>query len=142
MGKSKSIAAFNNPDDALEVFREKLLPFVIDVRGKHIDVDLGDYAHICLDHPEMRPRVLWIEETLKNPEEIRKHPDASKSFREIYLNRIYKNESDVESAWHIVVVDARPFSKLWTSFIPANLDYINTIQKQGKLIWSNKMNAK
>jgi len=70
MGKSKSIAAFNNPDEALEIFRE------------------------------------------------------------IYLNRIYKNESDVESVWHIVVVDARPFSKLWTSFIPATLDYINTIQSR------------
>jgi len=62
MAKSKSIAAFNNPDDALEVFREKLLPFVIAVRGKHIDVDLGDYAHICLDYIntiQTRGKLIW-----------------------------------------------------------------------------------
>jgi hypothetical protein len=141
MVKSKSIVALNNPDDALEIFREKLLPFVLDVRNKRIEVDLGDYAHIFLDHFEMRHRVLWIEETLKNPEEIRKHPDPSKSFREIYLNRIYKNEGDAEGTWQIVVVDARPFPKLWTSFIPANLDYVNNDSKPRQTVWSHQTNA-
>jgi hypothetical protein len=70
MAKLKSIVALNGADDALEIFRQKLLPFVLDVRNKRIDVDLGDYAHVILDHPEMQSRVGWIEETLKNPEEI------------------------------------------------------------------------
>ncbi|MDZ7361316.1 MAG: hypothetical protein ONB46_11400 [candidate division KSB1 bacterium] len=74
MDKPKSIVMLNDPKDALEIFRQKLLPFVLDVRNKRIDVDLGDYAHIILDHPEMQERVVWIEETLKNPEEIWKNP--------------------------------------------------------------------
>ncbi len=139
MSKSKSIVSLNDPKDSLEVFRQKLLPFMLDVRNKRIDADLGDYAHIILDHPEMQQRVGWIEETLKNPEEIRQHPDKSKSFREIYLNRICASENDTEGTWHLVVVDARPFSKLWTSFLPTAPDYVAMIQKRGKLVWKNPM---
>jgi hypothetical protein len=137
MEKSKSVVALNDPKDALEIFRQKLLPFIVAVRNKRIDIDLGDYAHIILDHPEMQQRVAWIEETLKNPEEIRQHPDKSKLFREIYLNRIYLSDSDAIGMWDLVFIDARPFAKLWASFIPTAPDYVTMIQKRGKLVWKN-----
>jgi hypothetical protein len=39
MAKPKSIVVLNEPKDALEIFRKKLLPFILDVRNKRSDVD-------------------------------------------------------------------------------------------------------
>ncbi len=139
MSNPKSIAALNELPEALTLFRQKLMPFVIDARGKRVEADLGDYAHIILDHPEMQSRVGWLEATLKNPLEIRQHPDRNKSFRELYINQIYTSEEEPFGEWHLVVIDARPFCKLWTSFIPQDESYVRQIQKRGKLLWTRHL---
>lgn len=139
MMSPESIVALNDPQEALTLFRQKLMPFVLDARYKRVEVDLGDYAHIVLDHPEMQVRVGWLEATLKNPLEIRQHPDRNKPFREIYINQICVSEEEPFGEWHLVVVDARPFCKLWTSFIPQDESYVRQIQTRGKLLWTRHL---
>lgn len=75
MGKRKSIVPLNEARDSFNLFQDQLVPTITDVRGETVEVDLGDYLHGILDHPEMPERVNWIVETLRNPAEIRRHWD-------------------------------------------------------------------
>lgn len=48
----KSVVALNEPEQALEIFKQELMPAIKDVRGELVACDLGDYVHIVLNHAE------------------------------------------------------------------------------------------
>jgi hypothetical protein len=54
--KTKSVILLNDPQDALDIFKQELLPATQDVRGELVEADLGDFTHIALGHPEMPSR--------------------------------------------------------------------------------------
>jgi len=130
----KSVVALNEPDEALEIFKQELMPAVKDVRGELVACDLGDYVHIVLNHAEMAIRVRWIVETLRNPEQIRRHRIFPN--REVYINTVFESEDDEEGTMHIVVIQREVGRlKLWTSFIPRNPErYLNQLER-GELLW-------
>lgn len=131
----KGIVPLNDSSDALNVFKAELMPFTQDARGETVLCDLGDYAHIVLDHAEMPSRVRWIKQTLTSPEEIRRHrifPD-----REVYINTLYEDERDDDGEMHVVVVTRRLVHlKLWTSFVPSNPERYREQVERGGLLWT------
>ncbi len=132
----RSIISLNDPQVSFELFKEKLVPSIADARGEKVNVDLGDYLHGILDHPEMPNRINWIVETLQSPEEIRRHWDRRLPYREVYVKTIYQSEEDFEGEMHIVVVDRR-WGKLrfWTTFIPKDPQKYSRLVRKGKLLW-------
>ncbi|MBC8263258.1 MAG: hypothetical protein H8E47_03935 [Anaerolineales bacterium] len=135
----KNIVPLNDPRGSFDLFEEKLVPTVVDARGGRVEVDLGDYLHGVLDHPEMPSRINWIVETLQNPAEIRRHWDKRLPFREVYVNTIYQSEEDLEGEMHIVVVD-RKWGRLrfWTTFVPKDRERYSKLVRRGKLLWKAK----
>lgn len=82
----------------------------------------------------MSVRVRWISETLRNPEQIRRHRIFPN--REVYINTVFESADDERGTTHIVVVQ-REFGqlKLWTSFIPRNPErYLEQLER-GELLW-------
>jgi len=137
--KRKSIVPLNDPDDSFRLFGEKLVPSIVDVRGEEIAVDFGDYVHGVLDHPEMPSRVNWIVETLRNPEEIRRHWDKRLRHREIYVNTIYQDREDRVGEMHLVIVQRTLAGlRFWTTFIPQNREKYTRLVKKGELLWKPK----
>ena len=131
--KSRSHVSLNDPNDAFVIFRDELTPSVTDVRGESVEIDLGDYAHLWA-HAEMSSRIRWIAETLRNPEEIRQHPDRRKRNREIYLNTVFTDGNDQIGEPHLVVVNRGLGIRFWTSFVPDRSQYVERMRK-GKLLW-------
>ncbi len=113
-----------------------MVPSVIDARGEEVEIDLGDYLHGILDHPEMPSRVNWIAETLQNPEEIRRHWERHLRHREIYINTIYQSEEDIKGEMHIIIVD-RALGRLrfWTTFVPKDPERYSKLVREGELLW-------
>lgn len=135
----KSTVPLNDPRGSFDLFNEKLVPAIVDARGEKVEVDLGDYLHGVLDHPEMPSRINWIVETLQNPEEIRCHWDKRLPYREVYVNIIYQSEEDIEGEMHIVVVDRRwGRLRFWTTFVPRDRDRYSELVRKGKLLWKTK----
>lgn len=135
----KTIVPLNDPRDSFELFREKLVPVIVDARGEKVEIDLGDYLHGVLDHPEMPSRINWIVETLQNPEEIRRHWDKRLPHREVYVNTIYQSEEDTEGELHIVVIDRRwGRLRFWTTFVPKDRERYYRLVRKGKLLWKAK----
>jgi len=130
--KSLSIVLYNESDEAFEIFRKELIPYIIDVRGEKVKLDAGDYVHF-MEHEYMLSRIRWIPETLRNPEEIRRDFHKYLPFREIYVNTVYCHEKDCPGSSHLIVVDRRQELKLWTSFIVRG-DYLKRV-KEGELLW-------
>lgn len=134
--KKKSYVPLNDPAEAFLIFRDELTPELTEVRGGKVYIDLGDYAHLWA-HAEMSSRIRWIAETLKNPEEIRRHPNKSKPFREIYINTIFTHPADAVGEPHLVVIDRGLQLRFWTSFVPEEESYVVRMRK-GKLLWKPK----
>ncbi|MGD9100766.1 MAG: hypothetical protein PVF45_09830, partial [Anaerolineae bacterium] len=103
MDKQKSVVLLNEDRDSFNLFQDQLTPTITDVRGEIVQVDLGDYLHGILDHPEMPERVNWIVETLCNPVEIRRHWDRRLQHREVYVNIVYASQDDPEGELHLVI---------------------------------------
>lgn len=136
MGTRKSIVPLNETRDSFNLFQDQLVPTIIDVRGETVEVDLGDYLHGILDHPEMPERVNWIIETLRNPAEIRRHWDRRLRHREIYVNTIYASEDDLDGELHLVIVERRPGGlRLWTTFVPWDQGKYERLVRRGELLW-------
>jgi hypothetical protein len=135
----KSTVPLNDPRGSFDLFNEQLVPAIVDTRGEKVEVDLGDYLHGVLDHPEMPSRINWIVETLQNPEEIRLHWDKRLPYREVYVNTIYQSEEGIDGEMHIVIVDRR-WSRLrfWTTFVPRDRDRYSELVRKGKLLWKTK----
>jgi hypothetical protein len=133
MPKQRSIVPLNSGDDAFRLFSELLTPSVTDVRGETVFVDIGDYVHLMQEEQRLE-RVSWILETLTNPEEIRKGHRKETPFREVYINRVYRDEHDMEGEVFVVGVN-RGFLGLdfRTAFLPRP-SYLAQISK-GQLIW-------
>jgi hypothetical protein len=131
--KQRSQVPLNDPSDAFVIFRDELTPSIIDVRGEQVSIDLEDFAHLWA-HVEMLSRIRWIGETLRNPEEIRQHPNKNKRYREIYLNTVFTDENDQTGEPHLVVVHRGLKLKFWTSFVPDRPGYVEQMRK-GKLLW-------
>ena len=132
--KTKSVVPLNNPNDALDIFKQELMPAVTDVRGEVVESDLGDFSHIALRHQEIPERMSWIRETLQNPEEIWRHWQMPA--REVYVNTIFESDDDDEGTLHIVVIERRLLTlKLWTSFVPKFPDTYRERVERGDLLW-------
>ena len=136
MSKRKSIVPLNEARDSFNLFQDQLVPTITDVRGETIEVDLGDYLHGILDHPEMPERVNWIVETLLNPAEIRRHWDRRLRHREVYVNTIYAGEDDPDGEFHLVIVE-RWLGRLrfWTTFVPLDREKYERLIRKGDLLW-------
>lgn len=110
------------------------MPAVTDVRGEEVAFDLGSYAHFT--RREGRERyVVWIRETLENPDEIRRDFDRRHPERELYIKRLRSDEVADEETF-IVVVTRRVGLHFWTAF-PAEAWYVSKVER-GKLLWSAK----
>jgi hypothetical protein len=135
----RSDAPLNDPRGSFDLFKERLVPAIVDARGEQVEVDLGDYLHGVLDHPEMPSRINWIAETLQNPEEIRRHWDKRHPYREVYVNTIYQSEEDTEGEMHLVVIDRRwGRLRFWTTFVPKDPERYSKLVSRGKLLWKAK----
>ena len=135
----RSNMSLNDPQGSFDLFKEKLVPAIVDARGEKVEVDLGDYLHGVLDHPEMPSRINWIIETLQNPEEIRRHWDKRLPHREVYVNTIYQSEEDFEGEMHIVIIDRRwGRLRFWTTFVPKDPQRYSKLVRKGKLLWKAK----
>jgi hypothetical protein len=136
MSKRKSIVPLNEARDSFNLFQDQLVPTITDVRGETVEVDLGDYLHGILDHPEMPERVNWIVETLLNPAEIRRHWDRRLRHREVYVNTIYAGEDDPDGELHLVIVE-RGLGRLrfWTTFVPLDREKYERLIRKGDLLW-------
>ena len=138
MGKRKSVVPLNDPRDSFNLFNERLVPYVTDIRGEKVEIDLGDYLHGILDHPEMNTRVNWIIETLQNPEEIRRHWDRRFPHREIYVNTIYQDDEDPFGEMHLIIVERRAgYLRFWTTFVPREPEQYARKLEKGKLLWKS-----
>lgn len=136
MGKRKSIVPLNEARDSFNLFQDQLIPTITDVRGETVEVDLGDYLHGILDHPEMPERVSWIAETLLNPAEIRRHWDRRLRYREVYVNTVYTGEDDPDGELHLVIVEQRPGRlRFWTTFVPLDRQKYERLIRKGDLLW-------
>jgi hypothetical protein len=136
MDKRKSVVPLNEERDSFNLFQEQLTPTITDVRGEMVRVDLGDYLHGILDHPEMPERVNWIVETLRNPAEIRRHWDRRLRQREVYVNTIYASQDDLEGELHLVVVERRLGQlRFWTTFVPLDQERYEGLVRKGELLW-------
>lgn len=136
MGKQKSIVPLNQAQDSFNLFKDQLVPTITDVRDEMVEVDLGDYLHGILDHPEMPERVNWIVETLRNPEEIRRHWDRRLRQREVYVNMVYTSKDDLDGELHLVIVERRYRQlRFWTTFVPWDRDKYERLVRKGKLLW-------
>ncbi len=136
MVKTKSIVALNNPRDSFNLFNDKLVPGITDARGEEVEIDLGDYLHGVLDHPEIPSRVNWIVETLQNPEEIRRHWDKRLRHREIYVNTIYQSGEDTVGELHLIVVERRLGRlRFWTTFTPKDTVRYHKLIGKCELLW-------
>jgi hypothetical protein len=132
MSAQKKVVPLNEPDEEATIFNTELQS-VQDVRGETIVCDVGTRAHIVLRHSEMRQGVRWIAETLKNPMEIRRHPELP--WREVYLNVLHTSEGDEEGRMVLVIVDTRSRPKrLWNAFTTDDEEYFETMQ-EGDLLW-------
>ncbi len=139
MGKRKSIVPLNEARDSFNLFQDQLVPTITDVRGETVEVDLGDYLHGILDHPEMPERVNWIIETLRNPAEIRRHWDRRLRYREVYMNTIYVSEDDPDGELHLIIVERRPGRlHFWTTFVPWDREKYERLVRRGELLWKPK----
>lgn len=135
MPKRKSIVPLTEPSEARQIFDAELGTGVTDVRGEPVRCDIGDFAHITLDHEEMPRRMRWIRETLTNPEAIYRHYSGKlQRYSEIYVNAIFESAEDEEGTPHVVMVDRQiGFLRLRTSFVPRG-DYLESIE-EGDLLW-------
>ncbi len=135
MPKPKSVVPLGEPSEARHVFDAELTGGVTDVRGETVRCDIGDFAHITLDHAEMPRRMRWIRETLTNPEAIYRHYSHKlQRYSEIYVNTIFESAEDEEGTPHVVLVDRHvDFLRLRTSFVP-RWDYLESIA-EGDLLW-------
>jgi hypothetical protein len=129
----------NEDRDSFNLFQDQLTPTTTDVRGETVQVDLGDYLHGILDHPEMPVRINWIVETLRNPAEIRRHWDRRLQHREVYVNTIYAGQDDPEGELHLVIVE-RQWGQLrfWTTFVPLDQERYDGLLRKGELLWKPK----
>lgn len=135
MSKQRKIVPLNEPDEEATIFNTELLS-VQDVRGETITCDAGTRAHIVLRHAEMRQRVRWIVETLKNPLEICCHPEMS--WREVYLNVLHASAEDAEGRMVLVIVDTRTRPRrVWNAFTTDDKVYFAAMQ-EGDLLWKPK----
>ncbi len=136
MDKQKSVVPLNEARDSFNLFQDQLVPTITDARGEAVTVDLGDYLHGVLDHPEMPERLNWIVETLCNPAEIRRHWDRRLGHREVYVNTIYASEDDLEGELHLVIVE-RWLGQLrfWTTFVPWDQERYERLVRKGELLW-------
>ena len=131
MPKRPGIVALNPASEAFARYCE-LMPAVTDVRGEEVAFDLGGYAHFT--RREGRERyVVWVRETLENPDEIRRDFDRRHPERELYVRRLRSDEAADEETF-IVVVTRRVGLHFWTAF-PAEAWYVSKVE-QGKLLWS------
>ncbi len=136
MSEQKKIVPLNELDEEATIFGTELQS-IQDARGETIVCDAGTRAHIVVRHSEMRQRVRWISETLRNPLEIRRHPEIS--WREVYLNVLHASEEDEEGRMMLVIVDTRSRPKrLWNAFTTDDEDYFATMQ-EGDLLWQPKL---
>jgi hypothetical protein len=139
MGKKKSIVPLNEARDSFNLFQDQLVPTITDARGETVEVDLGDYLHGILDHPEMPERVNWIIETLRNPAEIRRHWDRRLRHREVYVNTIYVSENDPDGELHLIIIERRPGRlRFWTTFVPWDREKYERLVRRGELLWKPK----
>jgi len=139
MGKRKSIVPLNEARDSFNLFQDQLVPTITDARGETVEVDLGDYLHGILDHPEMPERVNWIIEMLRNPAEIRRHWDRRLRYREVYVNTIYASEDDPDGELHLIIVERRPGRlHFWTTFVPRDREKYERLVRKGELLWKPK----
>jgi hypothetical protein len=135
LSEQRKIVPLNEPDEEASIFNTELLS-ILDVRGEAITCDAGTRAHIVLRHSEMRRRVRWIVETLKNPLAVRGHPEIL--WREIYLNVLHTSAEDEEGQMVLVIVDTRTRPKrVWNAFITDDEAYFATMQ-EGDLLWKPK----
>lgn len=132
MPKRRSIVPLNREADAFALFTE-LMPAITDVRGEHIEFDVGSFAHLASDEVRLQ-RIGWITETLTNPLEIRRDYDRRFPFREIYVNIVFQYEGDQEGEYFVVVIDRRISVNFWTAFVCGPRCQAQ-VQK-GKLLWS------
>lgn len=148
--KKKSIVALNEAGkgdrQALELFEEELCSDVIEVRGRRVKVDLGDFAHIqkAIDGGTRIRRIRYIRETLYNPEEIRESVSPSrkgKTSTEVYLNTIFASKEDQEGELCKVVVepsfDFSTFERYYrfkTFYLPDEETWKRN--RKGRRIWS------
>jgi hypothetical protein len=134
--KRRSVVPLNSVNEAFELFNELLVPSVTDVRGEIVFVDVGDYVHLMQEEYRLE-RIGWILETLTNPEEIRKGHRKETPFREVYINRVYQSEDDLEGEPFVVSAN-RQFRGLdfRTAFVPRS-SYLQRVRK-GRLIWRVK----
>lgn len=128
----KNFRTFNFLEESLELYKQ-LMPFVIDIRGKKIEFDLGSYTHI-VDDKQILKRIYHIKQTIINPDEIRLSHHKKMNFREAYISKFFIDQNDVEGEEFIVVVDRRISNRFWTAFLPTPSYLINV--KKGKLIWA------
>lgn len=136
MVKRKSIVPLNEARDSFNLFQDQLVPTITDVRGETVEVDLGDYLHGVLDHPEMPERVNWVVETLSNPAEIRHHWDRRLRHREVYVNTVYTGEDDLDGELHLVIVERWPGRlRFWTTFVPLDREKYERLVQRGELLW-------
>ena len=132
----RRIVPLNRTEEALALFSQLLVPFVVDVRGEHISFDLGDYVHLMDDEERCR-RVRWIRETLTHPDEIRRSHRTSKPFREVYVARLFESEDDRVGEYFLIGVDRR-FGRLdfRTAFVPEP-SYLQQV-REGRLLWPKR----
>ncbi len=132
----RRIVPLNSIDEALALFNQLLVPFIIDVRGEQVYFDIGDYVHLMDDEERLR-RVRWIQETLTHPDEIRRSHLKSKPFREVYLAQIFESEHDLAGEHFLVGVDRR-LGRLdfRTAFVPKP-SYLKQT-KEGRQLWPKR----
>jgi hypothetical protein len=132
VSEQKKVVPFNESDEEAVIFNTELQSLQ-DARGEMIVCDAGTRAHIVIRHSEMRQRVRWIIETLRNPLEIRRHPETP--WREVYLNVLHASDEDDEGRMVLVIVDTRSRPKrLWNAFTTDDEEYFETMQ-EGDLLW-------
>ncbi|GEM_PF-1454805 len=130
------VVPLNHPAEAMGLFQQLLVPFIVEVRGERVYCDMGDYMHLMGDR-EREVRIRWIYETLVNPQEIRRSHLKSKPFREVYIAFLREEERSEEVTPFVVGVDRR-YGRLdfRTAFVPTPA-YLRNLRR-GRLLWSSK----
>jgi hypothetical protein len=133
---AKGIVPLNKKSDAFKIFSENLIPFVLDIRLEIVRFDIGDYTHL-LKSAERLERVFWIRAALIDPDEIRKSHFGSQPLREIYIKKIFKDESDANGEIFIVCVDRKIGSLDFRTAFVAEESYFKKLKLE-KLLWKRE----
>lgn len=132
------IALAESEQAAFELF-SKLAEGLEDVRGEHVEIDLGNYVHV-LGEEERIKQIPWISATLKQPEQIIRLSHSRKGKRPIttenYVKRIRATVDDEGSFFIVGVERVLGYLRLRTWFRPRDqAEYVDRVSQKGEVLW-------